>query len=300
MPDINYRKKNHYDIITFPQDLTEEDRLKCKKPCCKGFLALASSSSTDDWKNDHFGFALKRSNISDIVTFTIEKCGTGVVPNLGLTPTFPEDPLAIGFVWDWRQHLIANGIGKYKVSVSFTISGVSNSFDIATFELKEYSIDAARGTVRLKTKFNSKYQKLNIDFTNSDYFDTIRLNGFFGNREPNTEINELITKGRVSEKVTRENLNEYTLRTDPIGIGYTRRLIGDARGSISTVHLLAGDSIEITDHNASNHDYFIQNLQVVPMDEPDIEYIDRSRHAKMTVKFGDRKKLDKSYYNQKA
>ena len=39
-----------------------------------------------------------------------------------------------------------------------------------------------------------------IDYTNSNHKDSIRFNGFFGNRTPNTEINNLITKGRKVEK----------------------------------------------------------------------------------------------------
>ena len=100
----------------------------------------------------------------------------------------------------------------------------------------------------------------------------------------------MITKGRKVEKVTRENLNEYELRTDPIEVVITRRLID--------FHFLNEDLLLITDHNTSNHDYLLFDKKVVLEESPEIEYIERSRWAKMIVKFGDRKKLDKSYYNE--
>lgn len=300
---LNYREKEDISKITFPEGFDEENRMGCKQPCCERFLALASTTSNDRDKNDHFGWTIKTGSLSDIVTFSIEKCGiTGALVQYGLTPTYPEDELAVGFVWDWKQYLTdpLYGVGKYTTRVDFTIAGEVGGYEIAKFELKEYSIESARSTVRLETRFNSKYQRVNIDFTNSDFFDMIRLKGFFGNREPQTEINQLITKGRVSQKITRENLNKFTLRTDPLGIQYTRRLLGDVKGKVAGAHLIAGNEVFITDHSAFNHDYLLTNIPLVIDESPEVDYLELDRHAKLTATFGDRKKLDKSYFNLKV
>ena len=99
-----------------------------------------------------------------------------------------------------------------------------------------------------------------------------------------------LPNGTKVEKVTRENLNKYYLKTDPIDIAITRRLID--------FHFLNEDKLLITDHNNSNHDYLIFDLPVSLEETSEMEYMERSRLAKLSATFGDRKKLDKSYFNQ--
>ena len=144
--------------------------------------------------------------------------------------------------------------------------------------------------MRIYSEPSSYSQKELIDYTNSNVKDSIRFKGFFGHRQPKTEINNLITKGRRVEKTTRENLNEYTLKTDPLEIVVTRRLID--------FHFLNEDKLLITDHNAYNHDYNLFDKKVVLEESAELEYYERNRWAKLTAKFGDREKLDKSYYNE--
>lgn len=287
---MNYRHKKCFDVISFPIGFDEENRLLCKEVCCKPLLKLAHSTENESYKNDITGIAIKRSNLLDIVTFEIVKCGDpAVLPNLGLAGIYPQDSLAIGFIFDWKQYLLIYGPAKYTISVVFTISGIPGGYDYGQYDLKSYSVYNAKGTCRVWSEPNSYSQLELIDYTNSNHKDSIRFNGFFGNREPKTEINNLITKGRKVQKVTRENLNKYTLRTDGIDIKVSRRLLD--------FHFLNEDALYLTDHNSKNHDYLLFDLPVVVEDTPEIEYIDFNRWAKITATFGDRKKLSKSYYN---
>lgn len=288
---MNYRYKTDHLVIKFPEGYAEEDRLKCKRYCCTPELRLASETETEEWKNDITGVFIKRSQPGDLVEFKIEKCDVGdLTPLLGDVVDFPQDDLAIGFIFKWKEYLAAYGPGRYKITVEFTISGVTGGFDWGQYDLKPYSIENASGTVRVYSEWKTKYQDLDVDFSNSNFKDSIRFNGFFGNREPRTEINNLITKGRKVEKVTRENLNFYTLRTDPVPECITRQLID--------LHLLNEDTLLISDHNASNHSYQYYNRPVVLEETAEVEYIERNRWAKVTVKLGDRQKTKKTYYNE--
>lgn len=287
---MNYRNKICFDVITFPNGFEEENRLGCKELCCVPIKKLASETDNDNWKNDVTGIAIKKSDVADLVAFKVFKCGNPVqLPNLGEVGLYPQDNLVFGFIFNWQEYLNTFGAGVYTISVDFTISGVTGGYDYGQYDLKPYSIPNARGTVRVWSEPNSYSQKELIDYTNSNHKDSIRFNGFFGNRTPNTEINNLITKGRKVEKVTRENLNQYTLRTDPIEIQVSRRLFD--------FHFLNEDRLLISDHNESNHDYLLFDIPVVVDESPEIEYIERSRLAWITATFGDRKKLDKTYYN---
>lgn len=285
---MDYRYKHTVSVIRFPEGLEDEDR--GQKGCCTPLLKLAHASDTDSYKNDVTGVTVKKSAIADAVAFVVTKCGEAApLTNLGDVGIYPQDTLATGFIFDWQQYLNTYGVGKYTISVEFTISGVVGGYDYGQYELKNFSITNAMNSARVWSEPSTYSESELIDYTNSNIRDCIRFNGFFGNRQPKTEINNLITKGRRVEKVTRENLNEYRLMTDPVDCRVTRRLIN--------FHFLNEDTLLISDHNAANHDYHLFDLPVVLEDSSEVEYIDRSRKAKLTAIFGDRKKLDKSYYN---
>ena len=285
---MDYRYKNCVNVITLPSGFEEEDR--GLKGCCIPCLVLASTSESESWKNDVLGVHVKLSQISDSVTFIMEDCEGTILTNFGDIGVYPNDNLARGFIYDWKQVLQTYGVGKYKVKVEYNVSGITGGLIWGIYELKNYSIENAKGSVRIWSEFDSYLQTLNIDFTNSNHKDSIRFNGFFGNREPKTDIVNLITKGRKVEKATRENLNTYTLTSDPVSICVTRRVLD--------FHLLSEDKCLITDHNKYNHDYLIQDKSVVLEESPDVEYLTFDRKATLIVKFGDRVKNQKSFYNK--
>jgi len=288
---MDYRHKKCVEVVQLPSAFIEEKRYKCA-PCstCKQ-LVLAHPTESDSYKNDKKGVFLRKGLITDIVSFSMENEAGDVIPNLGDTVSFTNDILAIGFIYDWQKIIINHGVDCYKIKVNFSIAGVTGDYTLGTYNLKQYSIDTSKYTVRVMSKFDSFSQKYNIDFTDSNFIDSVRFNGFFGNRQPNTEVNQLINKGRISDKVTRENLNTYFLRTDPINVCYTKQLL--------EMHFLHEDELLISDHNASNHSYDYFDKKVVLEDSPEVEYTDGNRKAKINATFSDRTKTNKTYYNKK-
>lgn len=285
---MDYRFKNSVKVVRFPKGFEEESR--GLKGCCNcKQLVLAHPSEVDTWKNDLTGVYVKLSDPSDSVTFSMEKADGTVITNLGTVGVFPNDTLAAGFIYEWKQILNTHGAGCYTVKANFTIAGISGGYTVGTYDLKPYSIDTAKRTVRLRAKFNSYYQKLEIDFTNSNFTNTVRFYGFFGEEQPKTEINNLIGKSRVVNKATRENVNEFTLATDPLDICITRQ--------IKTI-LLNEDELFISDHNPDNHDYLLFDKPVSLTEGAEFEYIKKSRLAKVSATFGDKALTDKNYYNQ--
>jgi hypothetical protein len=284
---MNYRKKINYEVIQFPEGFEDEDRGLTE--CCKAFLVLADTADAEDYKNDITGVWIKKSELADVVTFTIEKCGDSTsLTNLGTDGVYPQDDLMVGFMYDWRQYLTAHGAGTYKISVSFTISGVTGGYTIGMYKLMPYSIENASTTVRIKTEFNSYYERKRADFSNSNFVDTLRFKGFFGDEQPNTEINNLVDKGKTVIKTTREDLNSYDLTS-----GLTTYCVATR----FKFHMLNEDGCYITDHNPFNFSYQIFNLPVVLTEAPNYDYKRGSRKAVITAKFGDRKQNDKSFYN---
>tara|TARA_R110002153_G_scaffold32752_5_gene99067 strand:+ start:857 stop:1729 length:873 start_codon:yes stop_codon:yes gene_type:complete len=290
---MNFRTKKCFNVIQFPEGFKEEDRIKCKTDCCDAQLKLASLIDNDNYQNDVTGITIKKADLSDIVEFEITNCDdpNTPLPLLGEIGNYPQDDLATGFIFVWKEYLAAYGEGKYNINVNFTISGVVGGYLYGQYELQKYSIQSARHTFRVWSEFKSYFQKQNIDFTDSNFKDSIRAFGFFGNRQTKTEINNLISAGRKVEKVTRENLNEYKLTTDPVSITISRQLLN--------FHFLNEDVTLISDHNRHNHDYLLFDVPVVLEETPEIEYQSRNRGATITATFGDRNKLSKSFYNVK-
>ena len=287
---MDYRIKKTFTIARLPKLFVAEKRNKCT-PCntCNQ-LVLANESSSLSHENDKKGVFLRKSNANDVITFTIEKDGV-VLPNLGEVGLFPDDNLTVGFIYDWKQYLTTYGRGCYIIKCVFNIAGVDGDYTIGIYDLENYSIANASSTVRVWSKFTSYSLNNEVDFTNSNFEDMIRFKGFFGNRTPETEISNLINKGRVVEKVTRENLNKYELRTDPLNECKTKQLLD--------FHFLHEDEIYISDHNRTNHSYNYFDKPLILVDTPKVDYIDGDRGAKITAYFGDKVLNQKSMYNKK-
>jgi len=285
---MDYRKKEDFSIIRIPESFTPEDR--GKRECCCSFDVIADLTSTDSWHNDITGVFAKKAKQSDSITWTITKCGTvGALTNLGTAGVYPNEPLGVGFMFDWKQYLSTYGVGEYTISIAYTIAGVTRGFAIGKYELNHYNIGRLDGTIRIKSEFNSYSLSENFDFTNSNHVDTIRTQGMFGLRKPGTVIANHVDINRKVLKSTRENLNKYDLFCEPVKECSSIRLLD--------FHFLNEDRCYLTDHNAGNHSYRYLDIPVYIESVEEPEYHGQSRLATIKATFGDRKKDQKSYYN---
>ena len=137
--------------------------------------------------------------------------------------------------------------------------------------------------------FDSYHEIEAIDFTASQVEDSIRFNGFIGNRQPNTEIDNLIYSNREMKKVIRENLNTWEIKTDPLTEGFITK--------ITDLYLLSETQLFISDYNGHNHSYFINDVPAIVQESPEITYFDYARRASLTCLVGDKFKNKRSYYN---
>ena len=146
---MDFRYKEQVDVVDFPQGLTEEDR--GLKECCSPFMVMADTADNATYKNDLELAYEKKGLITDTVAFSIEDCEGNILNNLGEVAIFPQDNLAVGFIYDWQQYLNTYGIGKYIIKVNFTIAGITDGYTWGEFELKPFSISAAAGSCRIKS-----------------------------------------------------------------------------------------------------------------------------------------------------
>lgn len=262
-----------------PQDRGFED-------CCCEELVLAKSTS-NSWETDKTSAWFKLSDPADTVTFDLYKDGvlTNYIPS---NVQFPNESNAYYTTIDWNDVLVSDGIGCYELKVSYDISGIQAIFTWGNYRLLPFTIQNAIATARIRAQFDGYHEIEQIDFTGSGVESTYRFNGYIGNRQPNTEIDNIIYNNREMKRVIRENLNEYEILVDPSLKCVTKPLVD--------LYLLSENNLYISDYNAHNHDYCINDLPVIVSQSPELTYYDFARKASLKCVVSDKFKNKRTYY----
>ena len=281
---IEDRTKRSLQSIKLPSPFIEEDR--GDKGCCCKYMILASNSG-DSFENDVTSAWIKISDPTDTVFFELWKNGadTGIVFDLN---SFPNEDNAIWITINWSEVLTKYGQGCYELRVRYEIAGVNGSYIYGTYNLMQYSIENALQTARIKVVFNGVHETSGLDFTGTNIVDTFRFYGYIGNRQPNTEIDNIIYGNREMKRVQRENLNTYEIITDPSTECIIKPLID--------LYLLSENELYISDYNAHNHSYRYIDVPVIVSDSPEIEYYKLSRKAQLTCEVSDKFKRNRTYF----
>lgn len=275
-----------YSAIQLPQVFEEEDRGFFK--CCEPVLVLGSNSG-DTWKNDVTSVWIKLSDPSDTATATMYKNDVLFTAYTFTTQLFPNEPNSGYSTVFWNEILNLGGPGCYSIKIEYNISGIQGNFTWGIYDLKPYSITNALGTARLRVKLNLNQEIEGINFSGANVEDSFRFRGFIGDRQPNTEIDNLIYQNRAVKTVVRENLESYIITTDPLSDEFIKKL--------TQLYLLSENELFISDYNAHNADYFINDVPTIVEETAEIDYLDRyQRRAVLTCKVGDRKKNKRTYY----
>jgi len=241
--------------------------------------------------NDYTSAWFKIQTLSDNVTFIL-KNSEGI--NTSYQPIRKKclnDNFGFVATVNWSDVLNSDGSGCYSLEVNFDVNGNTGSFIWGEYDLKEFSIDRVKGSVRIKSVFNQYFKTDDIDFTNMNLIDTVRFNGFFGNIQPNYEIDNLIIQNRSIENVQRESIKTFELNSDPIKEAFTKILID--------VHFLLENEIYISDFNEMNHNQFLKEISLIVKDSPELEYFELSKLAKFKLILQEKTRNKLANYNGK-
>ncbi len=282
--DHEDRIKNTYKSVKLPSLFIEENR--GLKSCCCEQLVLANGS-TNSWENDILSAWIKLADVTDTVSFILKKEGS-VANYSPAIQTFPKEPFARYTTIEWQDVLTSDGAGCYELIVSFSIAGIVANFTWGKYKLLPFTTKNALKTARIRAIFNSKQEADGIDFTGSNVESTFRFNGFIGNRQPNTQIDNIIYSNREMKRVIRENLNQYDLITDPSEECYIKPLVD--------TYLLSENQLFISDYNAHNHSYRYKDTPVIVESSPEITYFDWSRMASLKCVVSDKFKNQRTFY----
>jgi hypothetical protein len=279
------RTQFRFDAIQLPQIFREQNR--GLKDCCCEQMVLAGGG-TESWKNDLTSAWIKLSAPEDTCTFILTKCGEPTIYE-PIVNAFVNEPNAFYTTINWADVIISDGVSDYELSIQFSISGVTGVFTWGKYKLDYYTIQNALKTARVRAIFNGYHEIEGINFTGSNVESTHRFYGFIGNRQPNTEIDNIIYNNREMRRVIRENLNDYEIITDPENECIILPLVD--------LYLLSENELFISDYNAHNHSYRYLDLPVIVSESASIEYKTLSRKAVLTCKVSDKFKNKRTYYN---
>lgn len=276
--------------VLVPQDtgLWEEVSRGDERFCCPVNYVFGNLSAlTEDHQNDKTSVLFKRLISADTITYTLQQYTTSwndvaTLNNntLGLYYDFGSlvNTNVKGYVLSWVEVLNAYGVGSYRIKIARSILGVSDTLYTQVFALRNYSDDAADMTVRLDWIQNGNIID-DIDYYGCQWYQSIRLPGFFGNEQLKKE--EVNLKG--------ENYTHYQIRSDitkqwTIEIGWIPRCIAN----LSIYNFAQADQIWITDYNRDNYDYNLIRQAVVFESIDETKYNHYNRLAQYNMKFVDR------------
>ena len=283
------RVKRVYKTVTLPKVVTIEDY--GVKDCCDIYNVFAQTVKTDEWKNDVTSAWVKLNESADTATFSLKKDGVALSNYTLVVKSFDTDKEQYSkyVTINWSEVLALEGIGCYTLEVSSVLSGTPFTTVWGIYNLQVYSTFSAKNQIRIKAVFNQFHTIEDIDFTNSNVVDTLRVYGMFGNRRPNFAIDNNINQKRKVENIIREQLNTYELLTDPVKSNYTNKLID--------LYLLSETDLYITDHNDFNHVQTYKDFNVIVEESPEVDYKNYSNLANVKCIVSDKVKNKRSYYN---
>lgn len=253
---------------------------------CEPYL-VCGSNNDNSWEKDTTGAWIKLFSASDTAVFNLYK--DGVLAGIQPTPvSFVNDDFSLYMINDWTEVLNSDGVGCYSIEIAYTIGGVSDVIKWGEYQLYQFDSLVVDRTARVKTIFDSNQSIEGINFSGSKVVDTYRFRGWFGDRQPRMEIDNIISADRTVSKVTRENLNEYTLFTNELNEIDIRKL--------TDLYLLSENQIFVSDFNALNPTYNYLDTPVVVSESPEVKYFEASRKSTLSVKFNDKVKNSRSFY----
>ena len=273
------------DGVVLPKEPSDIDF----NECCYCYTVFGDTSSTDDYKNDYSGFFFERQTSSDTIDFVlIESDGTEYIISDDTYGTFKDfgDITDNGnlstFILSWKKVLTLLGAGSYTIRKDKNIAGVTISETSLNYELFQYTNALADGSVRIDCTQNGTLRHFNTNFKGSEFKDSLRIEGFFGNKTPKYTQDNIVFSNDVSTQISMSQENEYLYECD--------ELLPKEVTSHLFDFILFGNDIYMNDYNSDNHSYDYVKVPVEFLDTENTTYYRRNRNVKLSLKFSDRLK----------
>ena len=243
--------------VTIP---TQEDEIcACAGlECERNLQVFGDINDSNERKNDKTSFLYKLMSASDTAVLKLLKDGVEIETlnnnNFGeffdigsLSYGIPEQDFYTGYIVDWREVLIAHGVGSYTVAADITVFGASLTYESEIYKLYKYSDEEADGSVRLISYQNGNIESSNFNFTGMNWYQQIRINGILWNKQAEYITDSYFTSNRTITQIQDSIEYSYDLQVEFV--------IDSVSNFIIENNLLANE-IYINDYNLTNTSYY--------------------------------------------
>jgi hypothetical protein len=218
-----------------------------------------NAEPSDIEKNDQTLVLGYKNYDATVVTFKILNQDDEDISYSFTIGTSPNDTKVKYAYVDWLTVLLAEGVGVYRVYIVYTNGVEVAELLYGTYNARFWNVNMALGSVKIRTYINStintnkvslnKNYSIDLNFNeNKIIWDDVRVKGFFGNRQPKTVVENLISSTNNILASYKENLNEYTFSSVPLLTNQSNYLVDFA--------LLNGLYYEVWDYNKFNHNLY--------------------------------------------
>jgi hypothetical protein len=284
------RQVSYAVALNFPDD---EPADRGFSECCVSALVLADLSDDASYKNDYTTVFYKRQTPNDTVTYKLVGVSTGITtlvdPTHGTLYAYggTEQPDLSYFRVEWRDVLSTLGEDIYTIRMELSIAGVAVTIDSpVSYDLRQFSQKIADNTARIDWNLDGKLVKIDTDFKNTNYSNSVRLQGFFGDRQAKIEQDNVTYSSKkgysyFQDQITMSNNYEYIFNAYNVPECMVRPLYQEG---------IFANEFFISDYNLNNHSYFYELLPVILVDDNGAEYQVRGRGMNVNLTFADRTK----------
>jgi hypothetical protein len=275
--------------------LTDNNFIECTCVCgCEPFQKVFAKVGGEWWKNDVTSFLFNRVTPTDTITMKLFRNGIEIENlndnDFGTYYDFGSLPNADykGYKLEWEEVFDSYGYGEYQIRTEIVSLGDTIDIDSLIYECCEYTDALADGTVRIETYQNGYIMSSNIDYTGMNWYQSYRIEGFFGYKKPTFETDNYQNSARDITQIQDKLINLYTLET--------KMLPSNLMNAITYDGLLA-NRILITDHNLCNFERY-KRLEVYPDSIDDFTTFQFNVNALGTFKFTDKKQniIKRNFY----
>lgn len=259
------------------------------KECCYDNLVLASLTSDKYHHNDFNSFFFQKQISTDECDFVLIELSTGdeFALNNGIYGQFwdfgdfTEQPNLTVYKVEWKKVLQVLGSGLYQIKKEITVAGMTFTELSNTYNLEQFTTSKADETVRIDCVMDGKLIHLGVDFKGTGYSTSCRTKGYFGNRNPEYEQDNIVKRNYEPIQISMSQENEYHYQTGLLPVCITE-IIYD--------FILFGNKIYLNDYNRSNHSYQYNKFWVELSGNKGANYYAGERHSRINLTFTDSKR----------
>ncbi len=185
----------------------------------KEYVFVYPDDASDGYKNDKTSFFIDLFKDTDSKQFTLYK-GSEEIPLVNSTygtyfnvGSFDNFPKRCGYLIDWLKVYNLHGAGDYYYKVTYEFLGNELIYNSRTFEVSEFDIEKADGTIKIESYHNGTIEG-GTDYRDMNWYKSFRFFGsILGEKYTFESDNYQNTKReltQIQDKVTINHIVRYS------------------------------------------------------------------------------------------